>query len=264
MIRRCVLRFAAPWELKPRMDTKVTVPPLPAAEVGGLPGCSVQYSERISSTPHWKRMAFSTYRLRMQENETRYPMSSINTGEYDIRYLPTPYRDHVQKRPMLEVGEPHRIPLSRIRVPVIFLVDLWDDANGQYFGRKFETVYVLRDLMREELHPQRFAIYATTEAYELLGLPVVDHQIHQTIPKNDKEREKMLEKQHWDEEPWKYTIEFLFRKYTDVPAELMPVAEEWDGREELVSSGESSSKTQGVAKKGPIKQRKARKIKLVL
>jgi hypothetical protein len=261
-MRRTYMIYIAPWVPNPRCDTKITVPPPPAGEVGGSPGVSVSYSERLSSTPHWKRMAFSTYSLRMRENETRYPMSQHNKGEYDIRFLPTPYRDNVKNKPLLEIGEPHSIPVSRIRIPVIFLVDLWDEANGEYFGRKFETVYVLRNFMREELHPQRFAIYATVEAYELLGLPVVDHKVHQTIPKNDKEHEKLLEQQHWDEEPWKYTIEFLFRKYDDVPAELLPIAEEWDGREELASSGDSSSAAQGAAKKGPIKQRKARKVKL--
>ena len=207
-------------------------------------------------------MALSTYAVRMKENETRYPMSHVNPGEYDLRYLPTPYPDHIKHRPLLEVGEPHNIPLSRIRIPVIFLVDLWDEVNAVYFGRKYETVYVLRDFMKEELHPQRFAIYATPEAYELLGLPVVDHKIHQTIPKNDKEHEKLLEKQHYDEEPWKYTIEYLFRKYDEIPQELQVVSEEWDGREEVATSGDSAATTKGAAKKGPIKQRKARKIKL--
>lgn len=251
----------APWVPGPRADTKITVPPPPGGEVGGRQGVSKGYSRRIATTPHWKRMACSTFAERMKENETRYPFSSTRPGEYDIRYLPVPYHDRLRNKPLLEIGEAHEIPAMRI--PVIFLVDLFDTEEQRMIGQKFETVYVDQAFMRKELMPQRFAIFATPEAYQLLGLEAVDHKVHEQIPKNRKEYQKILEKLSWDEEPWKYSIEYLFRKYEAGPSELIDVAEEWSGEEEVAPSGAAGQGTAGTMRKGgPIKQRKARKIKL--
>lgn len=259
-MRRTCCALVAPWVPCPRGDTKLTVPPPPGGEVGGLQGVSKGYSERIATTPHWRRMANSTLKERMQENETRYPFSSTRPGQYDIRYLPVPYHDRLAQKPLLEIGEAHNIP--RLQVPVIFLVDLFDTDEQRMMGRKFETVYVNSNLMREELLPQRFAIFATPEAYKLLGLDVVDHNIHAQIPKSRQEYLKILEKQSWDEEPWRYTIENLFRKYEAGPVELLDVAEEWNGEEDTASSGTSSTDGGKASRKGPIKLRKARKVKL--
>ncbi|ORC86431.1 uncharacterized protein TM35_000281470 [Trypanosoma theileri] len=262
-MRRSGVRCVAPWVPPPRHDVKVTVPPPPAGEVGGPFGVSRGYSDRLARTPFWKRMALSTYSMRMQENATRYPMSEHRPGEYDIRYLPRPYPCTVRNKALLEVGEPRLIP--SIRIPVIFLVNLFNEKKNCWFGRKFETVYVSRRFMREELMPQRYAIYATPEAYALLGLPVVDHGVHAEIPKTPREYEKLLERQKYDEERWKYSIEYLFRKYEAGPPELMDRAEDtWDGTEELELSSSAAGARDGAAtqRKGPIKQRKARKIKL--
>ncbi|EPY31706.1 hypothetical protein STCU_03319 [Strigomonas culicis] len=262
-MRCCRLLAVAPWVPPPRHDVHVTMPPPPGGEVGGSFGVSQGYSDRLARTPYWKRMALSTYALRMKENETRYPMSAHRPGEYDMRYTVTPYPDHVKHRPLLEVGEARRIPT--LRIPVIFLVNLFDEERGVWFGRKYETVYVDRSFAREELLPQRYAIYATHEAYTLLGLPPVNHAIHEEIPKTEEDYKKLLEKQSYDEERWKYSIEYLFRRYEAGPPELLDKSEdEWDGVEELsASSAAGASKGDGAAKrKGPIKQRKARKIKL--
>jgi hypothetical protein len=205
-------------------------------------------------------MANSTLAERFKENETRYPFSSTRPGEYDIRYLATPYHDRLTRKPLLEIGEAHEIP--RLQIPVIFLVDLFDTEEQRMIGRKLETVYVASQFMREELFPQRFAIFATPEAYRLLGLEVVDHRIHAQIPKNQKEYQKLLEKQSWDEEPWKYTIESLFRKYEAGPTELLDVAEEWTGEEDVATSTTAGADPSKASRKGPVKQRKARKVKL--
>lgn len=265
MLRKTVTRLAAPWVPPPRRDTKVTMPPPPGGEVGGTYGVSTGYSERLATTPYWKRMALSDYSLRMEENATRYPMSPWRDGEYDMRYTRTPYPDHVKHRGLLEVGEARQIP--SVRVPVIFLVNLYNEEKQTWFGQKYETAYVPRAFARDELVPQRYAIYATPEAYELLGLPVVNHSIHEEIPKSPTEYKKLLEKQSYDEERWKYTIEYLFRKYEDGPPELLDRSEEgWDGQEVVAcgaAGGAAGAGGEGAAKrKGPIKLRKARKIKL--
>lgn len=207
-------------------------------------------------------MAHSTYELRMRENATTYPMSAYRPGEYDIRYTLMPYPDSQKHRPLLEIGEPRMIP--RIHIPVVFLVNLFDDAAGVWFGKKYETVYVEPHLAREELIPQRYAIYATPEAYELLGLPVIHHSVHEEIPKDTASYQKLMEKQNYVEERWKYTIEYLFRKYEDGPPELLDRSEEdWDGVETIGSSASEGDKAAGGGtRKGPLKQRKARKIKL--
>ncbi|KAK7201847.1 hypothetical protein NESM_000251800 [Novymonas esmeraldas] len=261
-MRRTACVRVAPWVPPPRHDIYVTVPPPPGGEVGGSYGVSTGYSDRLAQTPYWKRMACSTYAMRMKENATHYPMSAYREGEYDMRYTVTAYPDSVKHRPLLEVGEAHQIP--SMRVPVIFLVNLWDEERRSWFGRQYETVYVSRDMAREELLPQRYAIYATAEAYTLLGLPVVQHSIHEEIPKTQRDYAKIMEKQSYTEERWKYTIEYLFRKYEDGPPELADRAEDdWDGVEELATSSTAGGAGDGSAKrKGPIKQRKARKIKL--
>lgn len=261
MLRKTARALVAPWVPPPRSDTKLTAPPPPGFEVGGLPGVSKGFSERIATTPHWKRMAMTTYEERMVENETRYPFSSTRPGQYDIRYLPTAYPDHLAMKPLLEIGEPREIPA--LQVPVIFLVDLFDTENDSYFGRKGQTVYVSRNFAKDELLPQRYAIYATPEAYELLGKRPVDHQIHAQIPKTKKELQKLLEKQSWEEEYWKSSIEYLFRKYEAGPPELADVVEEWNGEEDVATASSGSGKgAESAARKGPIKQRKARKVKL--
>ncbi|KAG5498512.1 hypothetical protein JKF63_02798 [Porcisia hertigi] len=261
-MRRSTCRLVAPWVPPPRHDVKVTMPPPPGGEVGGSYGVSTGYSDRLARMPYWKRMALSTYALRMKENETRYPMSPYREGEYDLRYTVTPYPDHIKHRPLLEIGEAHQIPT--IRIPVIFLVNLWDEERRTWFGRQWETVYVNRTFAREELLPQRYAIYATEEAYALLGLPVVNHRIHEEIPKTPHAYKKLLEKQSYTEERWKYSIEYLFRQYEAGPPELQDKSEDgWDGVEELAVSAAAGSTGDGSAKrKGPIKQRKARKVKL--
>ena len=202
----------------------------------------------------------------MKENETTYPFSGVKPEEYDIRYTPRPYPDHLKHRPLLEVGESNTIPA--LEVPVIFLVDLYDTRKNRFFGKKFETVYVARQFARSELLPQRYAIYATPEAYHLLGLPVVDHRIHDEIPKTRHDLKKRMEKLSWEEEPWKYTIEALFKKYEAGPPELLPQAAQWDGEEEVGGSagaggaGGAAGAGASAGRTGPIKQRKARKVKL--
>lgn len=286
-MRRSLVVLVAPWVPPPRADTKVTMPPPPGGEVGGSFGVSQGYSDRLARTPYWKRMALSTFALRMKENETRYPMSATRPGEYDIRYTMMPYPDHHKHRPLLEIGEPRRIPAMHI--PVILLVNLFDDAKGDWLGKKFETVYVPQHIARESLLPQRFAIYATEKAYQLLGLPVKHHAIHREIPKTPEQYKKILAQQHYNEERWQYDIEFLFREYADGPPEMRvpdaegPEAEEEAGRwaiggeEEAVwmaqvaggHTGAGGSTGAGGAggvssssSRGPRKVRKARKVKL--
>ncbi|CCW68522.1 unnamed protein product [Phytomonas sp. Hart1] len=261
-MKRSVALYVAPWVPPPRQDVKITMPPPPGGEVGGSFGVSLGYSDRLARMPYWQRMALSTYELRMRENETRYPMSPYREGEYDLRYTRIPYLDHHKHRPLLEVGEARQIP--SLRIPVIFLVHLWDEEKQTWFGRRLETVYVGSTFAREELIPQRYAIYATPEAYQLLGLPVIRHHIHDEIPKTPHEYKKLMEKQSYEEERWKYTIEYLFRRYEDGPPALLDRPE--DGSDGVVE-GDAES-TSGAVKdsegthKGPLKQRKARKIKL--
>jgi hypothetical protein len=204
-------------------------------------------------------MAQSTYELRMQENSTRYPFSHVRPNDYDVRYLPRPWLDSHTRRPLLEIGEPNNIP--QVEVPVIFLATVIDPETKMVVGRLHETRYVSPFLMRFELHPQRLAVYATPEAYEQLGLPVRDHRIHDTIPKSRKEYEQLRKRWSWDNEPWKHSFEYLFRKYEDGPAELRDVEEEWDGSEDVVDAAGAKSGT-AAGKKGPAVMRKARKVKL--
>lgn len=255
-MRRKIARSFVP----PRMgDTKLTVPPPPAGEAGGQHGVSIRYSPRIAHTQHWARMARTTYAERMKENATYYPFVGANSTEYSIQYLPTPYKDPLKDRPFHEVGE--SAPRLPVRVPVIFLRTVTNAKSGHVLGNRFETVYMNSNTVREELLPQRLAVIATTEAYELLGLPVIDHKIHNTIPRNSDDYKKLMERRVWDEERWKFTVDYLFRSYERGPTEFLDVEEEWDGNEEVAGAAAGGSAA-AAGRSGPIKARKARKIKL--
>lgn len=318
MWKKTCVCCVAPWVPPPRADTRVTVPPPPGGEVGGSFGISTGYSDRLARTPYWKRMALSgTYAFRMQENATYYPMSTYHPGQYDLRYTPMPYPDshHPAHRSLLEIGEPRQIPLMHI--PVICLVNIFDDEAGDWLGKKHETVYVSQSTAREVLLPQRWALYATKEAYELLRLPVAHHIVFDSpTPKTQEEyKKKILSRQHYEEERWQYDVEFLFRKYLngELPAEwatppavtkgdasssaaaaatlaqeeeerkrwepggveeVMWMAQVYSGGEEKgAAAGQEGSATgaggvgrsaaSGVGgRKGPLKLRKAKKVKL--
>eukprot|EP00758_Cryptobia_borreli_P002305 Tbor_TRINITY_DN292_c0_g1::TRINITY_DN292_c0_g1_i1::g.12238::m.12238 len=262
MIRKSICLLTAPWRPPNMGDIYKTVPPPPSSDVGGSGGVSMGYSDRISRTPYWRRMATTTYQERMTENATYYPFIGKDSTEYSVRYLPKPYKDNIRNRPLFEIGEPHNhYPIT---IPVIFLVNLYEKKRETYLGKKLETVYVSRKFAKNELIPQRYAVYATTEAYSLLGLPVVDHRTHETLPKTESDFKKHIEKRSWTEERWKFTIDYLFRKYEEGPPELLEgVVEEWDGNEELgISASASGSTGASGGRKGPVKQRKARKTKL--
>ena len=269
--------YFAPWVPPKRGDKYITVPPLPSVEHGGVEGCSVPYSDRISKTPHWIRMANSNYTIRMRENRTTYPLSRVNEGEYDIRYLPYPRRDPWSVKPLLEIGE--KDETRDCEIPVIFLQDVIDADTGSPIGLKDETVYVSREFVREELYPQRFVVYATAENYKLLGLPVREHYIHNEIAVNEEEYEKIRLKKEWDEEPWKFTFDYLYRKYARGPPQLVPLLdknslfdslltytdmsfEDWDGSVPLPTTSTSSGKSTGSVESGFVQWRKAKKVKL--
>lgn len=261
-MRRSFLRRFAPWTPPARGDgQKVTVPPLPAVELGGRGGCSVSYSENFSKTPYWKRMALSNYELRMKENRTTYPLSQVNEGEFDRRYLPAPYPDPLVHRPTSIVGEPCRP--RRVDVPVIFLKDVVrpESEGGSYVGRKHETRYVHFDVMRNELAPLRLAMYATPENYRLLGLPVCDHHIHEELVRSHEDYEKLRAKQKWDEEPWRFSFEFLFRKYEAGPPELLDEEPISFDTSEAEQAGEASV-AGGAGGKRLGTKRKAKKVRL--
>lgn len=253
----------AQWVPPPRLDTAVTVPPPPAVEAGGLPGTAVAYSPRVAETPHWKRMAHSTYATRMDEMQSHYPMSKLRPGDYDVRWLPKPWPDFTwgPRKPLHEVGEPNNIP--SVEVPVIFLATVVNEADNTVIGRLHETRYVNGGFMRQELHPQRLAVYATPDNYRLLGLPERDHRIHASVPKSRKEYEKLRKRWLWDNEPWRFTVDFLFRKYEAGPPELRDDPT-WDGDEGLVQSEGGAGASTGTGRKGsgPVVNRKAKKVKL--
>ena len=261
MLRRSALQRMAPWVPPARADTRTSVPPPIAAEVGGMAGYSLTYSPRIATTPHWRRMAETPIAQRYVENATTYPMSPVHPNEYDSRYLPVSGEpDPLTHQPLTQMGEDGHLP--QLPVPVIFLVDVKDPEKGHYLGRRHETRYVSPTLMREELHPNRFAVYATPANYKLLGLPVVDHKIHAEIPRTTAALEKMLSKKLWVEEPWRYSFEYLFRAHaSNVPAELADDPAEGDDADgdaaAVAVSGDG-----GKGRKGAVKKRKARKVKL--
>ena len=94
-------------------------------------------------------------------------------------------------------------------------------------------------------------------------------KIHQEIPRSREEYEKLRAKQMWDNERWRFSFEMLFRRYDNGPPELLDIDEDsWDGNEELSSSagnggdGKDGKGGKGGARKGPIVNRKAKKIKL--
>ena len=259
-MRRCRVTRFAPWIPPVRADTRSSVPPPIAAEVGGMIGYSQTYSARIAETPHWERMARTPVAQRYKENETSYPMSPVNPKEYDMRYLPVRGEpDPLTHQPLTHVGEDGAIP--QIPVPVIFLVDVEDPVAGHMLGRRLETRWVSPTLMREELHPNRFAVYATSENYRRLGLKPVNHRMHDEIPRSRAALEKQLAKRTWVEEPWRHSFEYLFRAHaSNVPPELADDPNEGDADDEVVADVGSSDT--GGKRKGPIKKRKARKIKL--
>lgn len=260
MLRRSAARRFAPWVPPPRGDTRVTAAPLPSVEHGLRGGTAFGYSDRIAQTPHWKRMAQSTFELRMTEHATTYPMSQINPGEYDTRYLPLPYRDPMTHKPVTIVGAPGRICMPEI--PVIFLADVDDAETKERIGTKHETRYVSSEDMRVMFAPMRLAVYATPENYRLLGLPERDHHIHGEIARTPEELEKLRAKQRWDEEPWRFSFEFLFRRYAAGPPELddaEPI--EYDPAEAEVAAASTSTAGAGGVKKAGTK-RKAKKVKL--
>lgn len=289
-MRRSPLFLVAPWVPPARgEDLYITMPPPPGGELGGSPGISQGYSDRLARTPYWKRMALSgSFAFRMRENATRYPMSHFRPGQYDMRYTVMPYPDHHHPayRPLLEVGEARQIP-GNMKIPVIFLANVMQkpssDAEEVWLGRKHETVYVPSVLARESLLPQRLAVYATEEAYRLLGLPVKRHSIHHEIPKSKKQYQKIFSQQHYQEERWKYDDAFRFRAFMDGP----PALREWYQRGSKAGEGAAEWEEEAGAwlaqvsgaglaagtasaggepgdgpARGPRKMRKARKIKL--
>lgn len=263
MYRRNIVRAFAPWSPPARADTKTTVPPPIAAEVGGMAGYSVSYSERLVSTPYWRRMAESTIAQRYQENETTYPMSPVNRKEYDMRYLPLCEPDPLTHEPLVYLGENANIPT--LPVPVIFLVDVQHPTKSFFYGRKYETRWVSPNFMREELHPNRLAVYATMANYKLLGLPPVDHRIHEWIPKSFEGLDKLMSKRVWSEEPWRYSFEWMFRGVNEndgVPLELLDDPAEADALAEEDMQVVTSADGTAVSAKGAVKKRKARKVKL--
>lgn len=304
MLRRGQLLLVAPWVPSHPGDVSITRPPPPQADFKGfMGGVSVGYSDRIGRTPHWRRMAMSTYEERIEESNTYFPfaspittalppthpslksggmpsdanwrqLSNSNDGrvkvtdnnsnfseEYSTQYLPKPYADTIRNRPLFEVGE--SATLFSVRIPVIFLEDVINPTTNTYHGKRLETVYVTQAQARNELIPERLAVYATPEAYRLLGLPPVDHKMHETVIKTVDDKSKLVQKQQWNEERWKFSVDYLFRKHAAGPPELQDVAEEWDGEELVVSTGETGAgSSDGAVRKGPVKQRKARKIKL--
>lgn len=310
MLRKGTVLLVAPWVPSTPGDVFVTRPPPPQADFKGyMGGVSVGYSDRIGRTPHWRRMAMSSYEERIEESNTYFPFSnpitqalppthpSLKSGgfpkdaawksnrlatsspaaavtrvdahdngtnmseEYSVEYLPRPYADTIRNRPLFEIGE--HGSLFSVRIPVIFLEDVVDPEDGTIHGKRLETVYVTQARARNELLPQRLAVYATPEAYRLLGLPVVDHKVHNVVAKTVEDKSKIIQQQQWAEERWKFSVDYLFRKYAAGPPELLDVAEEWDGEEHVLSAGSGGGTgADGSVRKGPIKQRKARKIKL--
>jgi hypothetical protein len=49
---------------------------------------------------------------------------------------------------------------------------------------------------------------------------VVDHHIHEQIPKSIAEYQKILMKHEWEEEPWKYSFGYMYRNVGETPLEL--------------------------------------------
>ena len=224
-----------------------------------MTGYATRYSPKIAHMEHWERMARTPIAERFRENQTTYPMSPVHPKEFDQRYLPVCDVDPLSHQPLTQVGEPGSIP--GLPVPVIFVVDVKSPSGGHWIGRRHQTRYVASTFMREELHPNNFAVYATPENYKLLGLPVVDHQIHSQIPRSIPALQKYLSQKVWQEEPWRFSFEYMFRHYEDVtPTELQD-----DPEEDLTADDDDmvvSADLGKASKKGPIKNRKAKKVKL--
>ena len=240
-------------------DTKITVPPPVPAETGGPGGVSIRYSHRLSSTPLWKRYAMTTYAERMLEARSTYPYSEVTKDDYDARFLPKAFKDPLKYRPLTEIGQAP--PKTFMKIPIILLAKIKNTENGLELGDKHETVWVDHLLMRAELHPRRLALYATQENYALLGLKPVDHHIHDEIPRDEEEKKKILLKNEWEEEPWKYSFEYMYRNHPDTPEELLPIPDEFDA---VLDMGETISQSGdgNVAVKRRLKERKAKKINI--
>ena len=125
-------------------------------------------------------------------------------------------------------------------------------------------MWVSASVMRMELAPRRLAVYATVENYQLLGLPPVDHHIHEHIPKNIAEHYKMLAKYEWEEEPWKFSFAYLYRNHPETPMELQDDASPWDGIEDIDVREVQDEQGNVVLVKqgGSRRERKAKKIQL--
>eukprot|EP00760_Papus_ankaliazontas_P013462 PhM_4_TR15737/c0_g1_i1/m.32236 len=260
MQNRTRLLLFAPWVPPMRKDTKHTMPPPVPGNVGGREGVSIPYSPKLSYTPLWKRYANTTYEERMHEARSYYPYCEYNPTDYDIRLLPRPYKDSLKHRPLLEIGEPNYIP--QMRVPVILLGTVKDTETKQVMGHALETVWVMSNVMREELAPRRLAVYATEENYALLGLDPVDHHLHETIPKTLEEYAALLKKHEWEEEPWKFSFDYLFRQYGESPAELGDFDGEFDEGEGTGMQATSSSDGKSTIRGKRKKDRKAKKVQL--
>jgi hypothetical protein len=266
MLRRTARRSFAPYVPSPRLDTRKTQPPPPAVEVGGLEGDGHNaYSDRLARTPRWKLMGETSYEQRMRENATRYPFSQspgLPRQTYDVRFLPVAIKDPETHKPLLRLGQNFKTPLN-LPVPVIFLRDT--KTKRGFIGRRFQTKYVNPFFMRNHLHPGKFAVYATPEWYERLGLPARDHRIHEEVPQDRSMLERLRQKQLWVEEPWRYTTFVRFHKYRGGPPELRDDPTPWNGQEETAPAGGAVGGRAGagdVAGRGPRVIRKARKVKL--
>jgi len=264
MFRLTRVTLFAPYIAPMRRDTKHTMPPPVPGDVGGPGGVSIRYSPRISYTPLWERYAKTTFEERLSEAQSHYPYSEHNPADYDVRFLPKPFKDQMKYRPLFEVGERQTDIVAHHRIPVILLTDLKNTANPEhYVGRAGETLWVTSNLMRNELHPRRLAIYASPENYVLLGMEPIDHHVGDEVPRNFAEYQRILKKHEWMEEPWKYSFDYLFRNYgEDGPSELRDVADPWDGTEDVdvvETVAEDGSKVRVKARR---KERKAKKVKL--
>ena len=240
-------------------DNKITVPPPVPAETGGPGGVSIRYSHRMCSVPLWKRYAVTTYAERMLEARSRYPYSEITPEDYDARFLPKAYKDPLKYRALNEIGQAP--PKTQMKIPVILLAKIMNTANKLPLGSKHDTVWVDHLVMRTELHPRRLALYATVENYKLLGLQPVNHHIHEEIPRDIEERNKILLKNEWEEEPWKYSFEYMYRNHPETPEELLPVEDEWEGVQDMGETVTQSADGSVVVKR-QTKIRKAKKINI--
>ncbi|KNH09662.1 hypothetical protein XU18_0347 [Perkinsela sp. CCAP 1560/4] len=259
MLRRCFPARETHYIPPIPGDTKISVPPPVPSETGGPGGVSIRYSERLCQTPLWKRYAVTTYAERMLEARSTYPYSEVTKGDYDTRFLPKAFKDQLKYRPLSEIGQsPVKVAM---KIPVILLAKIMNTNNGIPLGEPYETVWVNAIVMRAELVPRRLAVYATAENYELLGLTPIDHHIHEEIPRDIEEKKRLLLKNEWEEEPWKYSFEYMYRNQPDTPEELLPSPDGWEGLEEAADQTLSSEDGTPIIVKRH-KERKAKKINI--